>query len=119
MRVLPDIEVRHSNGHLSPSADNHHDGFPLGRWLVQTRRRARQGGLAPTTLHALDTIDPWWNPPWPSIWQRTYQQAQLHHHTGQDHSPTLQRWTERQRTRWNTLHPTQQELLSAVGIRPA
>jgi hypothetical protein len=39
----------------------------------------------------------------------------LHHHTGRPHSPTLQRWTERQRTHWNTFHPTQQELLSAVG----
>nr|WP_240798549.1 helicase associated domain-containing protein [Streptomyces sp. S501] len=38
-----------AHGHLSPSADTHHDGFPLGRWLVETRRKARQGQLAPTT----------------------------------------------------------------------
>ncbi|MDW4910702.1 Helicase associated domain protein [Streptomyces sp. ADMS] len=107
------------NGHLSCSKDTHHDGFALGDWLVQTRRRARQGRLAPTTTHTLDTIDPWWCPPWPSIWQRTYQQTKLNHHTGQAHSPTLQRWTERQRTRWNTLHPDQQELLSAIGICPS
>ncbi|MEU5768964.1 helicase associated domain-containing protein [Streptomyces asoensis] len=106
------------NGHLSPSADTHHDGFPLGRWLVQTRRKARQGQLAPTTTQALDTLDPWWNPSWPHTWQRTWQQALLTHHTGQDHSPAIQRWTERQRTRWNTLHPQQQHLLTTIGIHP-
>ncbi|MCX2928486.1 Helicase associated domain protein [Streptomyces sp. NEAU-W12] len=106
------------NGHLACSKDTRHDGFSLGDWLVQTRRKARQGRLAPTTTHTLDTIDPWWNPPWPSIWQRTYQQAKLHHHTGQPYSPALQRWTERQRTRWNTLHPDQQQLLTTIGIHP-
>ncbi|MEV2196514.1 helicase associated domain-containing protein [Streptomyces phaeochromogenes] len=106
------------NGHLSPSADSQHDGFPLGRWLVQKRRAARQGRLSSTTSQVLEDLDPWWNPPWPSIWQRTYQQAQLHHHTGQDPSPTLQKWADRQRTRWNTLHPQQQHLLTAIGIHP-
>ncbi|MEU1091561.1 helicase associated domain-containing protein [Streptomyces sp. NPDC005576] len=107
-----------AHGHLSPSADTHHDGFPLGRWLVETRRKARQGHLAPTTSRALEDLDAWWNPPWPSIWQRTYQQAKLHQLKGQDTSPTLQRWTERQRTRWNTLHPTQQHLLTTINIHP-
>ncbi|MCX4593264.1 helicase associated domain-containing protein [Streptomyces sp. NBC_01549] len=106
------------NGHLSCSKNTHHDGFALGNWLVQTRRRARQGRLATTTSQALDTLDPWWNPPWPSIWQRTYQQAKLNHRNGQDPSPTLQRWTERQRTRWNTLHPQQQRLLTTIDIHP-
>ncbi|MFD5234827.1 helicase associated domain-containing protein [Streptomyces qaidamensis] len=107
------------NGHLACSKDTLHDGFALGDWLVQTRRRARQGRLSPTTTQALHAPDPWWNPPWPSIWQRTYQQAQFNHHTGQAHSPALRRWTERQRTRWTTLHTTQQELLTAAGILPA
>ncbi|MGW2768758.1 helicase associated domain-containing protein [Streptomyces sp. NPDC001275] len=107
------------NGHLACSKDTRHDDFALGDWLTQKRRAARQGRLSPTTAHALDTLDPWWCPPWPHTWQRTYQQAKSHHHTGQDHSPTIQRWSEQQRTRWNTLHPTQQELLSAIGIRPS
>ncbi|MFJ9909425.1 hypothetical protein ACIRVK_42540 [Streptomyces sp. NPDC101152] len=42
----------------------------------------------------------------------------MHHHTGQNHSPTIQQWTERQRTHWNTLHPTQQHLLTTIGIQP-
>ncbi|WP_227025644.1 hypothetical protein [Streptomyces fodineus] len=42
----------------------------------------------------------------------------MNHHTGQGPSPTLQRWTDRQRTRWNTLHPQQQHLLTTIGITP-
>ncbi|GHF35858.1 Helicase associated domain protein [Streptomyces griseosporeus] len=105
-----------AHGHLSPSAGTHHNGFPLGRWLVQKRRAARQGRLAPTTSQALAHLDPWWNPPWPHIWQRTYQQTKQAHSTGQPGSPTLQRWTEQQRTYWTTLHPTQQHLLTTIGI---
>ncbi|MFJ2444046.1 hypothetical protein ACIOWG_27185 [Streptomyces sp. NPDC087658] len=41
------------------------------------------------------------------------------HRSGQDHSPALQRWTERQRTRWNTLHPQQQHLLTTIDIHPS
>ncbi|MEU1212605.1 helicase associated domain-containing protein [Streptomyces sp. NPDC005791] len=108
-----------AHGRLSPSADTHHGGFPLGRRLVGTRRKARQGQLAPTTSQALTAIDAWWNPPWPHTWQRTYQQAKLHQFNGADHPPTLLKWTDRQRTRWNTLHPHQQKLLSGIGIFPA
>ncbi|MEU5646641.1 helicase associated domain-containing protein [Streptomyces milbemycinicus] len=108
-----------AHGHLSPSADTHHHAFPPGRWLVQTRRKARQGHLAPTARHqALTAIDPWWNPPWPHIWQRTYQQAKLHQLNGQLQPPALQESTDRQRTRWTTLHPNQQHLLTSIGIQP-
>lgn len=106
------------HGHLSPSADTHHDGFPLGRWLVQTRRKARQGRLSPATTHTLETIDPWWNPPWPHTWQRTYQQAKLHQLNGQLLTSLLLQWTDRQRTRWAALHPDQQQFLTSIGIHP-
>ncbi|WP_406164400.1 Helicase associated domain protein [Streptomyces sp. NBC_00996] len=106
------------HSHLACSKDTHHDGFALGDWLTQKRRAARQGHLSPTTTHALESIDPWWNPPWPHTWQRTYQQAQLNHHTGQPCPSGLQRWANTQRTRWNTLHPQQQHLLTTIGIHP-
>ncbi|MDX3204173.1 helicase-associated protein, partial [Streptomyces scabiei] len=72
----------------------------------------------PTTTQVLEALDPWWNPPWPSIWQRTYQEAKLHQLNSRPHPPALQKWTERQRTRWNTLHPQQQHLLTTIGIHP-
>lgn len=75
------------HGHLACSKDTHHDDFALGDWLTQKRRAARQGRLSPTTAHALDTLDPWWCPPWPHTWQRTYHQAREQHDAGQDHSP--------------------------------
>lgn len=51
----PRLQQRHPLRQLPPQ--------PLAR---AKRRAARQGRLSPTTTHALDTIDPWWNPPWPS-----------------------------------------------------
>ncbi|MFE7608419.1 helicase associated domain-containing protein [Streptomyces celluloflavus] len=106
------------HGTLAAAIDTVHDGFPLGRWLVRTRRQARQGHLSAATSQALTAIAPWWNPPWPHTWQRTYQQTKLAHHTGQPLPSPLQKWTDRQRTRWNTLHPDQQHLLTSIGIRP-
>ncbi|WP_329331172.1 helicase associated domain-containing protein [Streptomyces sp. NBC_00663] len=108
-----------THGHLACSQTTLHDGFPLGAWLVQKRSAARQGRLSPTTTtHALDTIDPWWNPPWSRTWQHAYRQAQFHQRTGQSPSPALQQWTGRQRTLWTTLHPAQQHLLTTIGIHP-
>ncbi|MDW8809608.1 Helicase associated domain protein [Streptomyces scabiei] len=106
------------NGHLACSKDTHHNGFALGDWLTQKRRAARQGRLSLTTTQTLENLDPWWNPPWPHTWQRTYHQAKLHQLNGQIRPSTLQKWADRQRTRWNTLHPAQQELLSAIDIHP-
>ncbi|WP_267950772.1 hypothetical protein [Streptomyces sp. GMR22] len=34
------------------------------------------------------------------------------------HPPALQKWTDRQRTRWTTLHPDQQQLLTTIDIHP-
>ncbi|MET9062456.1 hypothetical protein ABZX99_32065 [Streptomyces antibioticus] len=95
-----------------------HDGNPP-RPLAQRPTPASPTRDHPNARHqALTAIAPWWNPPWDLAWQRAYQQAKSHHHTGQDHSLTLQRWTKQQRTRWNTLHPTQQHLLTTIGIHP-
>ncbi|WP_240503137.1 helicase associated domain-containing protein [Streptomyces prasinopilosus] len=105
-------------GSLCVPKSGHHEGFPLGVWLIQQRRKAGQRRLSPATLHALDTIDPWWNPPWPYHWHRTYHQAREHHHTGQPNPPALQQWADIQRTRWDILHPQQQHLLTTIGIQP-
>ncbi|MFE4998015.1 helicase associated domain-containing protein [Streptomyces mirabilis] len=106
------------NGHLACSKDTRHDDFALGDWLTQKRRAARQGRLSPTTAQALENLDPWWCPPWPHTWQRTYQQAKLAHRNDQHLSPDLKRWTDGQRTRWTTLHPQQQRLLTTIDITP-
>lgn len=64
-----------SHGHLAAPVDEIHDGFPLGRWLASQRTRARN--LTPQRTAAPTALDRWWNPPWPTTWQRAYQAARL------------------------------------------
>jgi hypothetical protein len=105
------------------TADTVQDGFKLGQWLANQRSKdrayqLRHGAPSPRAL-ALSAIDPWWNPPWPYHWHRTYHQAREHHHTGQPCPPALQQWADTQRTRWDALHPQQQHLLTTIGIFPS
>nr|WP_262928385.1 helicase associated domain-containing protein [Streptomyces sp. CBMA29] len=103
-------------GNLAVPTPTQHNGFALGRWLLQQRRKARTGRLSPRTRQELATLDPWWNPPWPFNWQTTYHQ----HHTalaaGQPITPHLQHWAHKQTTAWDQLHPHQQALLADAGI---
>ncbi|MFI5635378.1 Helicase associated domain protein [Streptomyces sp. NPDC051664] len=108
-----------TTGSLCVPKGTHHDGFPLGTWLLQQRRKAGQGRLSPATLHALNTIDPWWNPPWPYHWHRTYHQARSRHRTGQSYPPRITSWIHTQHRDWPRLHPQQQHLLTTLGISPA
>ncbi|WP_435809952.1 helicase associated domain-containing protein [Streptomyces mirabilis] len=103
-------------GHLAVFTHTHQDGFPLGRWLVQQRRKARSGQLSARTLQELTVLDPWWNPPWSFAWQRKYHQHRALHATGQPHPPELQRWAHRQIAQWDRLHPHQQALLDSMGV---
>lgn len=105
-------------GHLTPTTDTVHDGFPLGRWLGQQRAKARHGRLSPATTQALNAIDPWWNPPWPYTWQTLYHRARTAQ-AGDTGLPTnLQRWATQQQHRWHHLHPHQQALLTTISITP-
>ncbi|WP_437051086.1 helicase associated domain-containing protein [Streptomyces sp. enrichment culture] len=106
-------------GSLCVPKSTHHEGFPLGTWLIQQRRKAGQRRLSPATLHALDAIDPWWNPPWPYHWHRTYHQAQTCHHTGQPYPPRITTWIQTQHRNWPRLHPHQQRLLTTIGVFPS
>ncbi|MFE3106861.1 helicase associated domain-containing protein [Kitasatospora indigofera] len=59
-----------------------HDGFPLGWWLYEQRKRAnahlKRTGQPWPHQAAMTTIDPWWNPPWRATWQHTYTRIQDH-----------------------------------------
>lgn len=103
------------HGHLAVSTHTLRDGFPLGRWLVQQRGKARSGQLSAHTLQELTVLDPWWNPPWPYTWQRHYHQHRSTRGAGQL-SPGLDRWARRQASLWDQLHPHQQALLTAIGL---
>ncbi|MFI1386697.1 helicase associated domain-containing protein [Embleya sp. NPDC020886] len=101
-------------GDLAVAARARHDDFPLGMWLIRQRARARRARTSPATIAALDTIDPWWNPPWAFPWQRAYHQARTRPH----HDPEITPWIRAQHTNWPHLHPEQQHLLTEIGIHP-
>lgn len=108
------------NGHLTVPVDEQHDGFPLGRWLATQRSRAAQ--LTPRRAEALTALDPWWNPPWPQTWQRTYRTVQHHLQAGTDldqapDGTPLSGWLRTQRTRRERLHPQQHRLLADIETR--
>ncbi|NEC38250.1 helicase associated domain-containing protein [Streptomyces rubrogriseus] len=106
------------HGHLAVSIHTHQDGFPLGRWLVQQRRKARSGRLSAHRLQELTILDPWWNPPWPFTWQRHYHQHRTLAAAGEPLPPALDRWARKQTALWGQLHPHQQGLLTAIGLHP-
>ncbi|EST27673.1 hypothetical protein N566_23225, partial [Streptomycetaceae bacterium MP113-05] len=101
------------HGHLCPPIKTVHDGFPLGGWLNSQRELAKKRSHPSPTQHTLATIDPWWNPPWPILWQRNYHRAHTHPHHAATHG-----WLDSQRHRWPLLHPDQQHLLTTTGLHP-
>ncbi|MFI5662945.1 Helicase associated domain protein [Streptomyces sp. NPDC051684] len=107
------------HGHLTSGKHTRQDGFPLGIWLGQQRRKQRAGTLSTATVEALTALDPWWNPPWPYTWHRTWQQYRTTISGNEPLPDTLQQWANAQRSQWSTLHPGQQHLLTAAGITTA
>ncbi|MGW2111064.1 helicase associated domain-containing protein [Streptomyces sp. NPDC001948] len=114
------------HGHLVPDMSEQVAGFPIGRWLRNLRVRA-DGGEVPADRSAqLARIDPNWNPPWRTSWQRAYYQAlafrEEHGHLdvpASYRSPDgteLGYWLKMQRTERDKLAPQQVTLLEKAGI---
>ncbi|MER6573298.1 Helicase associated domain protein [Streptomyces sp. NPDC001093] len=119
------------HGHLAVPGDTLHDGFPLGRWLARQRNqastRARRNLPPSPQTGELAAIDPWWNPPWKSEWQRNYYRALHHIHAGKPFNIAHRRpnshtalgsWIDRACCHYDRLHPGQQQLLTSLGITP-
>ncbi|GGV01778.1 helicase [Streptomyces albospinus] len=116
------------HGHLAASQHATQAGHPIGRWISECRRKANAGRLPAAHNEALHDIDPWWNPPFPVTWRRTYAAAKAHieaHGTGHipnsykaaDGTP-LGQWLSRQRNHFTTLHPAQAQLLLDLHLAP-
>ncbi|MEU6236224.1 helicase associated domain-containing protein, partial [Kitasatospora sp. NPDC047058] len=97
-----------AHGHLAVATHATCDGFPLGRWLIAQRAKARSGRLSPATQQALTALDPWWNPPWDFAWQRIYQRVRA-----DTTAPQAKEWIQQQH--WAQLHPEEQALLTGIG----
>nr|WP_329948742.1 helicase associated domain-containing protein [Streptomyces sp. BE303] len=112
-----------ANGHLATRKDTVQDGFPLGDWM--SNQRSHHLGMPLWRSTALHALDPWWNAPWPTQWQRTWHRAKTH---TQAHGPldaaagfpgtdiSLGEWLHLQCTRYPQLHPEQRRLLGELGI---
>ncbi|MFJ2193900.1 helicase associated domain-containing protein [Kitasatospora sp. NPDC087861] len=113
-------------GHLATSNSDTHDGYRIGHWLADKRKRAATDRLPQDRADALTAIDPWWNPPWGLPWQITY-------HTVRNETrgqmlnaaagfpglpPSATRWLFTQCINYDRLHPGQQQLLADIGITP-
>jgi len=115
-----------ARGHLATRADTLQDGFPLGAWM--TNQRMLRLGMPARRSAALRALDPYWDTPWPTLWQRTYHQARCH---VAEQGPmdarggfpgtglSLGEWLYLQCTRYPDLHPEQQRLLARLGIDAA
>lgn len=102
--------------------DTEHDGFPLGWWLYEQRKRAnahtRRTGQPWPHEHTLAALDPWWNPPWRISWQHTYTKLRSTLAAHQRPSESQRRWLTTQHTNWPTLHSDQRTLLTTIGLNP-
>ncbi|MGW7197329.1 Helicase associated domain protein [Streptomyces chryseus] len=119
------------HGHLAARSGEVIGDFPVGRWLTNRRRAARERavqGLEPdTTDAALAELDPYWNPPWPIGWQRLYYTARTYADASivlddlpndflTDDDEPLGTWVSAQSTEYTTLHPEQIRLVRELGI---
>ncbi|MFD8550219.1 helicase associated domain-containing protein [Streptomyces fradiae] len=111
-----------THGTLAAAISTVHDGFELGRWLRRQRQHARtdadRGAPECAAVKALTAVDPWWCPPWPYHWHRTYHQAQTCHRNSQPYPPRLTTWIQTQHRNWPRLHPQQHHLLTTINIHP-
>ncbi|MCZ4120251.1 Helicase associated domain protein [Streptomyces sp. H39-S7] len=116
------------HGHLGAAQHEEIGGHRIGIWLGECRRKARAGQLDAAHDEILRSIDPWWDPPFPVTWRRTYATATAYvavHGTGHvpnayktsDGTP-LGQWLNRQRNHFHTLHPAQAQLLLSIHIGP-
>jgi hypothetical protein len=116
------------NGHLAVASKIIYEGYPLGAWVAGQRSKAHKAAGPTVRSRALDAVDPWWNPPWPLAWQRTYARARRLVDNGHRLEPNrgflgldadLALWLSQQCTAYQALHPGQQQLLAVIGITTA
>lgn len=115
------------HGHLVPDMSEHYAGFPIGRWLRNLRVRADNGEVPADRIAQLAEIDPNWNPPWRTSWQRAYYQLRAfvaeHGHADVPaahrtaNGTELGAWLKTQRQSRGKLDPAQIRLLEDLGVR--
>jgi superfamily II DNA or RNA helicase len=122
-RLAAAAGYQQTHGHLAAPAT-----IPVGAWLAEQRHLAAKNQLDAARAADLAALDRDWKLPHGADWHRKYHLLRSHLAAG--HEPNLLTrdmllgpvkigsWLHRQFTTWQTLHPGQQRLLAAVGLRP-
>ncbi|MFJ7181047.1 Helicase associated domain protein [Streptomyces massasporeus] len=112
------------HGTLALGKHAHGGDRAVAAWLETMRRRADTGQLAPARIAALNSVDPFWNPPWSMRWQYTYVQIRRRltgstwrctYHRNDSLDSAWDSWLDRQITQYHLLDAQQKHLLDALA----
>ncbi|WP_416972210.1 Helicase associated domain protein [Streptomyces sp. 4F14] len=112
------------HGTLALGKHAHGGDRAVAAWLETMRRRTDTGQLAPARIAALNSVDPFWNPPWSLRWQYTYVQIRRRltgstwrctYHRNDSLDSAWDSWLDRQITQYHLLDAQQKHLLDALA----
>lgn len=111
------------HGHLAAPAST-----PVGAWLAEQRHLAAKNTLDQIRADALTALAPDWRLPHGADWHRKYHLLRAHLADGADPAALTRdtllagvkigSWLHGQLTTWHTLHPGQQQMMTALGLTP-
>ncbi|WP_234335082.1 helicase associated domain-containing protein [Streptomyces sp. NRRL S-118] len=123
-RLTAAADYLRTHGHLAAPATT-----PIGAWLAEQRHHAAKNELASARADALTRLAPDWCLPHGADWHRKYHLLRAHLASGADPAALTRdtllagvkigSWLHRQLTTWQTLHPGQQHLMTALDLTPA
>jgi superfamily II DNA or RNA helicase len=122
-RLAAAADYHHTHGHLAAPSTT-----PVGAWLAEQRHLAANNQLDPARADALTALAPDWRLPHGADWHRKYHLLRAHLAGGADPAGLTRdtqlaevkigSWLHRQLTTWHTLHASQQQLMTALGLTP-
>ncbi|MFC5959024.1 Helicase associated domain protein [Streptomyces pratens] len=122
-RLTVAADYLRAHGHLAAPATT-----PIGAWLAEQRHLAAKNTLEVARADALTALAPDWRLPHGADWHRKYHLLRAHLADGADPAALARdtmlagvkigSWLHRQLTTWPTLHPGQQQLMTALGLTP-
>ncbi|MDX2557249.1 DEAD/DEAH box helicase [Streptomyces stelliscabiei] len=122
-RLTAAADYHRTHGHLAAPATT-----SIGAWLAEQRHLAGRQELPAQRADTLNALAPDWRLPHGADWHRKYGLLRAHLADGADPAALARdtllagvkigSWLHRQLTTWHTLHPGQQQLMTALGLTP-
>ncbi|WP_406350899.1 Helicase associated domain protein [Streptomyces sp. NBC_01635] len=120
-RLTEAADYLRAHGHLAVPSTT-----PIGAWLAEQRHLAAKNTLDAARAETLAALDPDWRLPHGADWHRKYHLLRTHLADGANPAALTRdtmlagvkigSWLHRQLTTWPTLHPGQQQLMTALGL---